>query len=166
MKDMTDDQLIHRNLSGNIELEEAINLVIPLAQRTLRIFDFNLENGGYNSPARFEMLKNFLLASRANRIDIALHNTDYLSRYCPRMLCLLEQFSHAIHIHQTNDEAKSAHDSFIIVDHAHYIHRFHYDAPRALMALHDPAGALAMSHRFDEIWAKTTPSIFATTLGL
>lgn len=163
---MTDDQSIRRNLSGNIELEEALSIVIPHAKRILRIFDFNLEHGGYNSPARFEMLQQFLLASRVNRIEIALHNTDYLSRYCPRMLRLLEQFSHAIHIHQTNEEAKSTHDNFIIVDNAHYIHRFHYDSPRALMALHDPAGALTLSKRFDEIWAKTTPSIFATTLGL
>lgn len=163
---MTDNELTHRNLSGNIELEEAINVVIPHAQRTLRIFDYNLGDGGYNSPARFALLQSFLLTSRANRIDIALHNTDYLSRYCPRMLRLLEQFSHAIQIHQTNEEAKSAHDNFIIVDHAHYIHRFHYDAPRALMALHDPTGALTLSKRFDEIWAKTTPSLFATTLGL
>lgn len=163
---MTDDQLTHRNLSSNNEIEEAINVVIPHAQRTLRIFDFNLEDGGYNSPARYAMLQKFLLASRANRIDIALHNTDYLSRYCPRILRLQEQFSHAIQIHQTSEEAKSAQDNYIIVDNAHYIHRFHYDAPRALMALYDPAGALTLSRRFDEIWQKTTPSIFATTLGL
>lgn len=163
---MTSDQLARRHLSGNIELEEAINAVIPHAQRTLRIFDFNLGEGGYNSPARFEMLQNFLLASRANRIDIALHNTDYLSRYCPRMLRLLQQFSHAINIHQTNEETKNIHDNFIIADNLHYIHRFQYDAPRALMALHDPSGALTLSKRFDEIWARTTPSIFATTLGL
>ena len=163
---MTDDSCIRQNLSGNNEIETAINTVIPHAQRTLRIFDFNLENGGYNSPARFELFRNFLLESRANRIDIALHNSDYISRYCPRMQLLLTQFSHAIAIHLTSEEAKSVHDNFIIADHAHYIHRFHYDTPRAIMALHDPSGALDLAKRFDEIWAKTTPAIFATTLGL
>ena len=163
---MTDHPDLRQDLSGNKEIEAAINTLIPHAHRTLRIFDFNLESGGYNSPARFELFRNFLLASRANRIDIALHNSDYISRYCPRMQLLLTQFSHAIAIHLTNAEAKSVHNNFIIADHAHYIHRFHYDAPRAIMALHAPSGALDLAKRFDEIWAKTTPAIFATTLGL
>lgn len=163
---MTADSDMRQNLSGNNEIEAAINTVIPHAQRTLRIFDFNLENGGYNSPARFELFRNFLLESRVNRIDIAIHNSDYISRYCPRMLILLAQFSHAISIHLTNEEAKSVHDNFIIADHAHYIHRFHYDSPRAIIALHDPSGAIDLAKRFTEIWAKTTPAVFATTLGL
>ena len=162
----SENQTTHRKLDGRIELEEAINKVIPLAQRQLRIFDYNLSDCGYNSPTRFDLLRDFLLASRANRLDIVLHDTDYLTRQCPRMMLLLRQFSDAIRVNTTSAETKSIYDPFLIVDQVHYVHRFHYNNPRALMALYDAPGALAISQRYDEIWEASIPTTFATTLGL
>ena len=157
---------IHTKLEGRNDLDEAINSVISHAQRYLRIFDYNLAEGDYNSPGRFDMLRNFLLISRANRLDIALHDTDHLTRYCPRMIILLQQFSHAIRIHKISPETKGVDDPFIIADESHYVHRFHYDGPRGLLALHDTPGTLLLSQRFKEIWDASSPSTFATTLGL
>jgi len=162
----SESQTTHRKLDGRIELEEATNTVIQLAQRQLRIFDYNLSDGSYNSAARFDLLRNFLLASRANRLDIVLHDTDYLTRQCPRMMLLIQQFSDAIRVNTTTPETKSIYDPFLVADQMHYVHRFHYDSPRALMALYDAPGALAMYRRYDEIWEASMPSTFATTLGL
>ena len=153
-------------LDGRNELEEAINTVITLAQRYVRIFDYNLSEGGYNSALRLDVLRNFLLASRANRLDIVLHDTDFLSRFCPRMILLLQQFSHAVRVNQIMPEARNAYDPFVIADQIHYVHRFHYEDRRAVMALNDVQGALELNRRFSEIWEMSTPSIFATTLGL
>ena len=163
---MTTTQPVHTKLEGGNDLETAINSVISQAQRYLRIFDYNLSEGSYNSPDRFELLRNFLLLSRANRLDMMLHETDHLTRYCPRMIILLQQFSHAIRINKISPEAKGIDDPFIIADESHYVHRFHYNNPRALLGLNDNPGALKLSKRFTEIWDTSTPSTFATTLGL
>lgn len=146
--------------------EEAVNTVIGNARTIVRIFDYNLEDGGYNSLRRFELLQAFLLASRNNRLYIVLHDVDYLTRFCPRMLALQRQFSHAISIHQITPEAKNVYDPFVLADQTHYVHRFHFDDFRASLALNDRQGAQALLNRFTEIWETSTPAVFASTLGL
>lgn len=156
----------HRKIEGLRDYEQAIDSVISQARHTLRIFDFSLRGLGYNSIERTELLRNFLLLSRANRLTIVLHDTDYLTRECPRMMNLATQFSHATSIYQTTDEARSASDPFIIADGDHYLHRFHIDHPRALLALHDKDGALELSRRFNAILEASEPAAPPTTLGL
>lgn len=156
----------HTQLNTAADYTQALNTLIGLAQRRLRIFDHNLEDGGYNTLQRYELLRSFLLASRGNRLEIVLHDSDYLSRYCPRILNLLKQFSHAVSIMETTSQAKNVFDPFVIADEACHLHRFHYDAPRALLALNDIEASHALIKRFDEIIAASIPSIAATTLGL
>lgn len=156
----------HRRIEGQQDYEKAIDLVIRQTSRNLRIFSYNLRDEAYNSLARFESLQNFLLISRANRLTIVLHDTDYLTRECPRMMNLLRQFSHAIAVYQTGDEARGVSDPFIIADDAHYLHRFHYDHPRAALALNDKEGALELIRRFNKIVEASEPVAPPTTLGL
>lgn len=156
----------HRRIEGVQDYVQAIDLVIRQAHRNLRIFSNNLRGEGYNSVARIESLQNFLLTNRANRLTIVLHDTDYLTRECPRMMNLLQQFSHAINIYQTGDEARGVSDPFIIADNEHYLHCFHYDHPRATLALNDKTGALELARRFNEIMEASEPAVPPTTLGL
>lgn len=156
----------HRRIEGQQDYEQAIDFVVGKARHNLRIFSSNLRDEGYNSLARFESLQNFLLMSRVNRLTIVLHDTDYLTRECPRMMNLLTQFSHAIAIYQTSDEARGVSDPFIIADDDHYLHRFHYDHPRASLALNDKEGALELIRRFNEIVGASEPAAPPTTLGL
>lgn len=158
--------LAHHKLDGISAYREAIDTLIRQAHRTLRIFDYNLADGGYNTPLRQELLRAFLLASRANRLTLILHDTDYLLRGCPRLLTLLDQFSHAVEIRQTTADAKNVYDPFIIADEAHCLHRFHYDHPRALLALNDPEKARTLSERFAEIREASEPAAPLTPLGL
>ncbi|PWB57641.1 MAG: hypothetical protein C3F18_03880 [Nitrosomonadales bacterium] len=156
----------YRRLEGPLEYEQAINTIIKQACHQLRIFDYDLRNEGYNSPQRFELLQNFLLASRANQITMVLHDTRYLASECPRMMNLIRLFSHAISVHQTTAEARAATDPFIIADDAHFLHRFHYDHPRAALSLHDKDAALDLIRRFNEILELSEPAAPPTTLGL
>lgn len=156
----------YRRLEGPLEYEQAINTIIRQAIHQLRIFDYDLHNEGYNSPQRFELLQNFLLASRANRLVIVLHDTRYLASECPRMMNLIRQFSHAISVYQTTAEARAASDPFIIADNAHFLHRFHYDHPRAALSLNDSDGTLELIRRFNEILMLSEPAAPPTTLGL
>ncbi len=158
--------LLHRQLDNTADHAEAIDILIELARRRLRIFDYNLEDGGYTTLRRYELLRTFLLASSSNRLEIALHDIDYLTRFCPRIISLLKQFSHAITIQETTPQAKNIYDPFVIADEACFLHRFHYDDPRALLALNDIQGSHILIKRFEEIRAASAPAITATTLGL
>ncbi|MDO8893009.1 MAG: hypothetical protein Q8K43_06720 [Sulfurimicrobium sp.] len=156
----------YRRLEGPLEYEQAIDTIIRQASHQLRIFDYDLRNQGYNSPQRFELLQNFLLANRTNQVTIVLHDTRYLASECPRMVNLIRQFSHAINVYQTTAEARVASDPFIIADDAHFLHRFHYEHPRAALSLHDKEAALDLIRRFNEIMELSEPAAPATTLGL
>jgi len=156
----------YRQITGIAESLEAIDEVIAVAERTLKIFDVSLSNRGFNSPARSAALREFLVRGRSHRILIALHETDLLERENPRLLTLLRQFPMSIEIHRTLAQARNANDPFVLADDHSVWHQLHYEQPRAVAALHSPAETLPISQRFDEIWELSEPAVSATTLGL
>jgi len=161
----TEPKSQQHNLDGNNEYEAALDTLFAQSGRTLRIFDRALSTG-YNSPRRYDLLRAFLLSSREARIRIVVHDASNLVRDCPRLINLLRNFSHAIGFNETQSEAKGVYDPFAVLDELHYVHRFHYDGPRGVLALEEPQGAAGLVQRFNEIWEASAPSVSATTLGL
>jgi hypothetical protein len=157
---------VYRPIFGTGDSLAAIAEVVASAERTLRVFDVSLSNRGFNSPALAEKLREFLVAGRAHRLLIALHETDGLERECPRLLALLRQFPMSIEIHRTLAQARNANDPFVVADDHSVWHQKHYEQPRAIVALHSPPDALPIVQRFDEIWDLSEPAVSATTLGL
>ena len=156
----------YKQISGIAESQEAIDQVIATARTTLRLFDFSLSNRGFNSPKRTEALRSFVVAGRAHRLLIALHQPETLERDCPRLLMLLRQFPMSIEIHRTLAQAREAMDPFIVADDHSVWHQLHFEQPRAIVALHSPVDASPIAQRFDEIWELSEPAVYATTLGL
>ena len=154
-----------RKLEGVVEYEDALDTLFARTGRRLRIFDHQLGKR-YNTVRRSELLRRFLLASRTHRIEIVLHDAGRLQRDLPRLILLLRQFSHAISIHETEPQAKGVYDAFAVMDERDYVHRFHYNGARALLALDDPDAAHTFVQRFAEIWEASAPAASATTLGL
>lgn len=163
---MSEEHKGYRLISGTAESLEAIDAVVDSAERTLRIFDVTLSNRGFNTPARAERLRQFLVAGRAHRILIALHETELLERENARLLTLLRQFPMSIEIHRTLAQARNARDPFVVADDHSMWHQLHFEQPRAVVAIHSPADALPIAQRFDEIWELSEPAVSATTLGL
>lgn len=155
----------YRRFEGMREYDDVIDRMIPQTMRTIRVFDRSLGKS-YNDPARFELLRQFLLASRVNRLMIALHDTARLERECPRMLTLMQRFSHAVSIRETLRPAKLVYDPFVIFDASHYVHRFHYDHIRAAQGTNDILGAQQLIDRFSEIWDACGPALSAHVSGL
>lgn len=156
----------HTRLEGIAEYSSAIDTVVSKARRRIRVFDRNLEDLGFNSPARQELLRGFLLARRTNHLYIVVHDPAYLNRSCPRMLLLLRQFSHGVSIQQTHAHMQGVYDPFVIADGEHFVHRFHFDDSRSLLALDDPQETHNLNDRFDQLWEASYPAVFATTIGL
>ena len=98
------------------EYQQALDVVIEQARHTLYLFDYDLHEGGWNGPQRYEVLKRFVLGSPNNRLHIALHSVDHVRRNCPRLLNLQRQYSYAVLIHETNPEARSINDPMLIAD--------------------------------------------------
>jgi hypothetical protein len=160
------EQPVVSPISSLSEMARGIDDVIAAAGTRLAIFDRDLADGGYNTSERFNRLKVFLLASRRNRIDIAVHYVEYLERECTRMMILLRQFPYAVQIHRTLPEAQRVQDGFVIADGRHYVHRFHRDQSRAEKAFHEESGAGLLQRRFEEIWTYSEPALSASVLGL
>lgn len=168
MQETTDKPLVARHvmLSGERDYEAAIDQVIEAAQTTLHIFDIDMAASGYGSRKRAEALQTFLRKSSKNRLLIVLHDTDRLTVNCPRLLNLLRIHSHSIAINKTLEHARVANDPCVLADEMHYVHRFHRDSARALLAFNDPLGARPLKGRFEQLLEASQPAVFATTLGL
>ena len=154
-----------RMLEGAIACEQALDELIANAAYTVRIFDKNIGRG-FNSPQRYELLRQLLLARRTNRVYIVLHETANIARDCPRLIMLLRQFSHAVSIHQTLPDARRVYDPFAVADDARFVHRFHYDDVRGVATVGDITATGLLLKRYEEIWQASAPAVAATTIGL
>jgi hypothetical protein len=144
----------------------AIDELIALARHRIQVFDQDLSQTGWNSPARADRLAAFLREVRGRRLDIIVHDTRFLERACPRMMDLLRNYGHAMTVYQTGTEAKIATDPLLIVDGVHYLHRFHFERPRAAFGVSQPEQTKPLASRFEEIWATGEPGVTGTVLGL
>jgi hypothetical protein len=156
----------YRQITGMAESRAAIDEVIEAAQKSLSIFDYNLGQRGFGDAARIEKLRHFLLAGRAHRLRIALHEPELLERHEPRLIALLRQLPGSIAIHRTVGQARDATDPFVVADDHSVWHLQHNDLSRAIVALHSPQDAAPLRERFEEIWELSEPAIGSSTLGL
>lgn len=145
---------------------QAIDTLVGLEGRELRIFDPDLTSLRLNSPERIERFETFLQASRTRRIYIACHDAEHLARRCPRMMGLLARFAHAIQVNRTHEEIQGIQDSFLVLDANHYARRPVATYYRGAIGLNDETEALPMRSRFLEIWAASFPGVSSTTVGL
>ena len=148
------------------EFHLALERFLEQPGRELRLFDSDLKSLRLNSPARIAQLERFLRGSRTRRIYIVVHETDYLTRQCPRMMGLLKLFTHAIQINRTHEEIRNLQDAFLVLDAQHYLRRPVAELFRGAIGLNDETEALAMRSRFQEIWGSSYPGVSSATLGL
>ncbi len=134
--------------------------------RELRVFDSSLSVLKLNSPARIELLRAFLARARTQRVYMVVHQTDHVTRHCPRLMNLLARYNHAMEIHRTAEDIRELQDSFLVLDRNHYIRRPVGRFFRGGAGFNDEADALTMRARFQEIWNSSYPGVSSTTPGL
>jgi len=155
----------YRRFESMREYEALIDGLIPQTERLIRVFDQTL-SPPWNSSERFEALRQFLLANRANRLLIVVHDAEPIEREHPRMVELVRQFGTAVRIHATLSPAKQVYDPFVVFDANHYVHRFHYRFLRAAQGTNDLLGTRELLDRFAEIWDASALAVSADTSGL
>jgi len=155
-----------RLLATRSEYVAAFDELLASVHRELRLFDPDGVQLDLDATVRAERLRQFLLASRDNRLYLVVHDPDFLRRHCSRFLQLLAEFSAVIAIHQTEGEALRAPDCFVLSDLEHFVRRPVATATRGVYAINEYNEARAIRDRFDEIWQSSFQAISATTLGL
>lgn len=165
-EDMTADTTQHTRLDGIADYSAALDTLCSLAHHSLCLYENDFEGIGFNSEARYQTLRHFLLANPANRLCLLARDTNYLATRCARLAMLLRQFNSRMAIHRLPASSPQCSEPFGVADGAHFVRRFHFDDPRGLLAVNDPAAASALHSRFHEMWAHSHPAVSSTTLGL
>ena len=154
-----------RKLEGLAAYDAALDELIANAHVIVRIFDHGIGRS-FNTPRRYDLLRQLLLAGRNHRVRIVLHDTANIVRDCPRLMMLLKSFSHGLAIHQTLPAAQRVYDPFAVADDTRFVRRFHHSDVRGVATIGDFAATSVLIKRFDEIWEASTPAVAATRIGL
>ena len=160
------DEAIYERFDTSAGFQGALERLLGQPGRELRVFDPDGASLRLNDSARVEQLERFLLASRTRRLFMVVHDTDHITRHCPRMITLLGRFAHAIQINRTHPEIRELQDAFLVLDSQHYVRRPVATFYRGAMGLGDEVEGLAMRQRFMEIWEASYPAVSGTTVGL
>ena len=160
------DEASYERFDTNAGFQQAISRLLAQPGRELRIFDPDATALRVNDPARIGELERFLVASRTRRLYVVLHDTEHLTRKCPRMMSLLARFSHAVQIHRTHEQIRELQDAFLVLDSQHYVRRPVAAFYRGAMGLGDESEGQSMRQRFAEIWEQSFPAVSSTTIGL
>lgn len=153
-------------LLGERLYAQAIDLVIQHAQKTLLVFDQDFSHGDYTSIVRHQSLHQFLTRDHHTKLTIILHQSEFLTAHCPRLLELLTTYGHKMTVYLTNDSAKIAKDCFVIADDVHYVKRIHIDQARFKYAFDDAETCANLNMRFNELLEETSHTLSPTLLGL
>lgn len=156
----------YATFDSRAQWQAAIDRLLAQAGRELRLFDPDLSALDLNRAARVAALEAFLAGSRTRRLYLATHDTDPLTKHCPRMMNLLARYGHAILVHRTHEEIWNIRDSFLVLDAHHYVRRPVARFFRGAIGLNDPGEAQAMRMRHGEIWSASYPAVSASTSGL
>jgi hypothetical protein len=155
-----------RLITTRTEYQEAIDLLLPMAQRELRVFDPDLADLRLHSPERIAMLREFLSRGRNNRLYIAVHQTEFIEQKAPRLLHLLGLFAGSIFIQRTQGDASRVQDCFILCDEMHLVRRPVAAQPRGVILTDDLIEGAKMRERFDNIWESSDSGVTANKSGL
>jgi hypothetical protein len=153
-------------ITTRIEYKNAVEQLIGLVKRELRIFDPDLSELDFNGRNRIEGLRRILAGGQVRRIFIALRDVEHVATRCPRLIDLIRMFPSGLLIFRAEGEAARVQDRFILADEFHFARRPVAMQARGVVVFDDPHEAHSMRLRFDEIWESSVPAVSATQTGL
>lgn len=144
----------------------ALNTLLAGARRQIRIYDWDLSDGGYEAPARIELLNAFCKQGTGHEAKILLANDGYLKRQGGQIMHLLSVWGHILHVRVRPAEPPPAHDCFVLVDDKGALKRFDKDQTKGVMRLDSRSDVVDLGLRFDSEWDRAERRVSAHTLGL
>jgi len=163
---LSSDELQHVKFTGSADYVAALDKICGGAKHSLIVFEKNFINIGFNSEARFELLRGLLLNNPNNRLQLLAHDTRPMSQYCPRLMTLFRQFGHNMFIYQTPKNLQNLTEPFAVADDTDFVRRFHFDDTRGILGVKDGENARLLRSRFIEMWEASRPSVTTSTFSL
>lgn len=148
------------------EHDAALQKILLLAARTLRIFDDDLARLGLEERVNAEYLRRFLAADHRRHLRIALRDAEPLQRASPRLIKLLATYPQQMSVHECPLHLAAPSGSLCIADERHALVRFGKDHPRGKLIIDSSAECAPYANQFEAIIGEGGESISATTLGL
>lgn len=153
-------------LTSEADYRRACDTVLGRAQREILIFDRDLAALRLDEKSRLELLAGFLQNQVPCRIRMVLHRPELPLRNLPRLMQLIQRYSHCVEVRQSPDNLHHVADTHVLIDDDHGVRRFHVDQPRSALILDDPAYLSPWHQRFDELWELSQPCLTLNTTGL
>jgi hypothetical protein len=149
-----------------LEYAAALDKLLQTAQRSIRIYDWDLSDGGYALPERIQLLKDFCKQGPVRQARILLADSEWLTRYAGQLMQLLKVWGHVLEIRVRENEPPPAQDCFVLVDDYGALKRFDKDHTKGVMTLHSRSDVVDLGLRFDSEWERAPGLVSAHTLGL
>jgi hypothetical protein len=144
----------------------ALNTLLSSASRNIRIYDWDLSDGGYETPARIELLNQFCKQGQGHEVRILLADDSYLRRQGGQMMRLLSVWGHVLQVRVRDSEPPPAKDCFVLVDDYGVLKRFDKSQTKGVMRLDSRGDVVDLGIRFDSEWDRAAGRVSAHTLGL
>lgn len=148
------------------EYRQAFDRLLAASLRQLRIYDQDLLELALDTPQRIEALRQLCLSGSARRIEILLRDWALVRDRQPRLVGLLQQFSHVMEIRREEEIDEPSMESFVVGDDRLILVRPHRDSWRSLLHLEDPLTARVHIQNFDQLWQRAEGPLDSRPLGL
>lgn len=149
-----------------VEYAEALDRLLAQASRSLRIYDWDLADGGYETPARIALLNDFWRQGRGRQVRILLADDTWLTRHAGQLMQLVAVWGHVLEVRVREGNPPTAQDCFVLADEAGVLKRFDKDTTQGVMRPDSRGDVVDLGIRFDSEWERAPGRIAPRTLGL
>lgn len=153
-------------LETPVEYAAALDTLLRQAAHQIRIYDWDLSDGGYAQPGRIEILNQFCKQGMGRQIWILLADDAWLTRYAGQLMHLLSVWGHVLEIRVRDSEPPPAQDCFVLVDDHGVLKRFDKDNTKGVMRLDSRGDVVDLGIRFDSEWERAPGRVTPRALGL
>lgn len=147
-----------------LELQAQWRTLLGRASRRLELFDPDFAVFPLGAPDVEATLRAFL--RNGGRVRLALHDTNYIERACPRFLGLVRYYGERVECRRSPRSLRHLSDSFALADGLHVVRRFHCDHMRGEAAFDNPAAVELPAYRFEAVWEESGTTLPPTVTGL
>lgn len=148
------------------EYAAALDTLLSSAQYLIRIYDWDLADGGYEAPARIELLSQFCKQGSGRQLRILLADGVWLKSHGGQMMRLLATWGHVLSVRVRDSEPPPAHDCFALADDKSVLKRFDKNQAKGILRLDSRGDTVDPGIRFDGEWGRASGRVSARTLGL
>lgn len=153
-----------RRFNSRSEFGAGLREVIDRARVSLQMFDPDFQVFALGQSDIDARLRRFLLGGGS--LQLAVHDSSWIERECPRFVRLLRDFHHRVECRATPPGLRQLTDSFCIADGAHIVRRFHADHMRGEVAFGSAAASDISKERFAALWLESRPTLSPSVTGL